>query len=273
MNFKDLIIYEDSDVFVINKPSGLMVHADGKSKDKSLTDLILEAYPDMVNVGEPWKLEAESLKLKEDETTLSKEAENSPLPTTSYQLKTSFIPRPGIVHRLDRETSGVMIIARTQKSFEFLKQQFQNRTIQKKYLAYVWGSVKEDKGTVDKPIGRSTSDFRMYSAQRGARGLLREALTDYKTLLRFEKDGEKFSLIEAYPKTGRTHQIRVHMKYLNHPIMCDRLYARNKPCLLGFDRLALHAKAITFKTPEGKILTIEAPTPEEFLRPYQENVA
>lgn len=262
MNFKDLIIYEDSDVFVINKPSGLMVHADGKSKDKSLTDLILEAYPDMVNVGEPWQMKVESPKI-EVEPDVVEESETPP---------PQLIPRPGIVHRLDRETSGVMIIARTQKSFEFLKQQFQNRTIQKKYLAYVWGSVKEDKGTVDKPIGRSTSDFRMYSAQRGARGLLREALTDYKTLLRFEKEGEKFSLIEAYPKTGRTHQIRVHMKYLNHPIMCDRLYARNKPCLLGFDRLALHAKAITFITLEGKALTIEAPTPDEFLRPYQENV-
>ena len=124
--------------------------------------------------------------------------------------------RPGIVHRLDKETSGVIILAKNQDSFNFLKNQFQERLAKKVYCAVVWGNIKNDSGVVDAPIGRNGKDFRQWSATRGARGLLREAVTEYKVISRFEEDGEKFVFLEVRPKTGRTHQIRVHMKYLNN---------------------------------------------------------
>ena len=126
--------------------------------------------------------------------------------------------------------------------------------------------MKDDKGVINKPIGRSPSDFRRHLAGRGARGELREAVTEYKVLKRFEdKKGEKFTILEVYPKTGRTHQIRVHMKFLNHPVTGDSLYGPDKLTLDGISRMALHAKSIEFKDLKGKTLKIESPVPREFL--------
>src|SRR5690348_14444817 len=223
------VLYEDAGVLVIDKPSGIAVHPDGRAKEKTITDWVLKNYPKMKNVGEPL----------------------------------GDILRPGVVHRLDAGTSGVLILAKTQKAHEILKKQFQDRTIKKAYVAIVDGWMRDDHGTVNKPIGRSPSDFRRWLAGRGARGGLREAITEYRVLKRFEEKGNKFTVLEVRPKTGRTHQIRVHMKYLNHPIACDELYNPGKPRPKGLNRLALHAKSIEFKNLEGETVKVESPLPKE----------
>lgn len=228
------VIYESPDIVAINKPAGIVVHSDGKNPNKTLTDWVLEKYPEAEKVGE------------------------------SMEIKRETILRPGIVHRLDKETSGVMLIARTEKGFETLKEQFQNRTIQKNYHAFIYGNIKEDLTIIDKPIGRSSKDIRKWSSMRDARGQMREALTLVRILDRGSFKGEIFSYIEAEPKTGRTHQIRVHLKALEKPIVCDSLYAPNRDCILGFKRLALHARQISFFDVDGERVTVEAEFPEDF---------
>lgn len=265
------IIFENEYLLAINKPAGLVVHKDGKTEEPALTDWILKERPEIAGVGEP-------------------------LTINKGTSKEQIIDRPGIVHRLDRDTSGIMIIAKTQESYIDLKKQFQEREIQKTYRAFVWGIVKEDNGTINRPIGRSKSDFRKWSAERFARGELREAITDFKVLKRIpasskilkdlEQDIEnadpkadqkketpaqkkiphEYTYIEAMPKTGRTHQIRVHMKAVNHPIVGDSLYAPNHPEVLGFNRVALHAFKVEVNDLAGKRHEFEAPMPEDFLR-------
>ncbi len=228
------VLYEDKDILVIDKPSGISVHGDGKTKEKTITDWVLKNYPKLKGIGEP----------------------------ATFNHKE--IDRPGIVHRLDKETSGVMLLAKNQKVYEFLKKQFADREIKKTYLAVVSGFMKDDHGVINKPIGRSPSDFRRHLAGRGARGELREAITEYFVIKRIELNKNKFSILEIKPKTGRTHQIRVHMKYLNHPVACDSLYDPKGHCPTPFSRLALHAKSIEFKDLKGKIIKIESPLPKEF---------
>lgn len=231
------VLYEDSNILAIDKPAGISVHTDGKSKEKTITDWVLKKYPKMKNVGEPISVK------------------DSP---------SQKVPRPGVVHRLDKETSGVLLLAKNQKAHEFLKSQFMNREIKKVYCAIVSGSVKNDRGVINKPIGRSPRDFRRWLAGRGARGELREAITEYKVLKRFGNKNNGFTYLEVYPKTGRTHQIRVHMKYLNHPVACDSLYNPKGACPPGFKRLALHARSIEFKNLKGKTVKVESPLPKEF---------
>jgi len=243
------VLYEDVDCAVINKPAGLMVHPDGRSAGPFLTDWVAQKYPEAMNVGEPAK-----------------------------SLKGEIMNRPGIVHRLDRDTSGVMVIARTAAGHADLKKQFQDRIVSKKYLAFVWGELKEEFGTIARPIGRSGSDFRKQSAQRGTRGETREAET-YWTRLWTGKaqvtmpDGteipEKFTLIEAEPKTGRTHQIRVHFQALHHPVVGDGLYAPKRPLALGFKRTALHAQSIELKSLKGEQIKVSAPLPADFQVAYR----
>lgn len=232
------ILYEDKDILAIDKPIGLAVHQDGKTKEKTLVDFILKNYPKMKNVGEPM-----TIKIKDKEIKL---------------------PRPGIVHRLDRDTSGVLLLAKNKKSFEYLKDIFQNREIRKVYYALVNGTLKYERGTITKPIGRSPKDFRRYLAGRGAKGELRDAITEYTVLKNITNKKNKFTLLEVRPKTGRTHQIRVHMKYLNHPVVGDSLYNEGGVELKGIDRMMLHAKSIKFKNLKGEILKIESPLPKEF---------
>jgi 23S rRNA pseudouridine1911/1915/1917 synthase len=245
MNIK--ILFEDKNLLVINKPAGISVHGDGKEKRKTISDWVLDKYPKLKKVGEPFFTEAKGGKKIE-------------------------VVRPGIVHRLDRETSGVLVIAKNQKTFLFLKEQFQNHKIKKVYNAFVYGLVTDPKaslltskrGVVDVPIGRSPKDIRMWTAGRGAKEPLREARTEYFILKSFKDAGENFSFLEVYPKTGRTHQIRVHLRYINHPIVSDPLYRGMKDLALGIKRLALHAKNITLELPNGEFKTIEAPYPIDF---------
>ncbi len=241
------VLYEDADIVAVNKPAGLVVHSDGKTAEPNLSDWVLEKYPEAKNVGEPTKISTGEM-----------------------------ILRPGIVHRLDRETSGVILIAKTEKGFQCLKKQFQDHEIKKTYEAFVFGEMparvggvkylnektakENSRGIIDRPIGRSSSDFRKWSAQRGARGEMREAVTEYEIKTR----AKGYSLVEVFPKTGRTHQIRVHFKAINYPLVADKLYAPGKENTLGFERLALHSRQIEFKNTKGKNISVVAPYPADF---------
>jgi 23S rRNA pseudouridine1911/1915/1917 synthase len=229
------ILFETEDMVVINKPVGIMVHPDGKSDKKTVSDWVLETYPSVSGVGEPMMIDGK------------------------------IIDRPGIVHRLDEETSGALIIAKTQESFELLKKQFQDHTIVKEYHSFVWGHFKETTGVVDVAIGRNKNDFRRWHAGRGVRGEVRESVTAWEAVHQFvDEHGEQFTFIHLFPKTGRTHQLRVHMKYLQRPIVSDHLYAPTKPDALGFERVALHAAKITFTGKNGEKTTVSAPYLPDF---------
>lgn len=167
--------------------------------------------------------------------------------------------RPGIVHRLDKDTSGVLLIAKNQKSFEYLKDQFKNRKIKKIYIALVCGNLKSESGVIDLAIGKSKSDFRKKTTQK-AIGKIREAITEYKVIKRFGN----FTLVEACPKTGRMHQIRVHFKSLGHSIVCDKLYGLKKyECPFGLSRHFLHAQSLELKLLSGGKIKLEADLPED----------
>jgi 23S rRNA pseudouridine1911/1915/1917 synthase len=234
------IIEQTDDYLVLNKPAGFAVHEDGKTDQPTLTAWLLENFPQVKGVGEP----------------LSPE-----------------IQKPGIVHRLDKDTSGVIIVALNQKAYEHFKNQFKNREIQKVYHLFAYGNLKEDLIRVDAPIGKDRKDFRRRTT-KNPRGKVREAQTDLKVLFRGttslklrstgkEKD-ELFVFVEARPKTGRMHQIRVHMKHLNTPLICDSLYAPKREAILGFERLALHAREITFTDLTGDKKTLTAQYPNDF---------
>ena len=244
------IIYEDTDILAINKPAGLIVHDDGKKIQPSVASWMLETCPESKKVGESMKAPVGGLMQTQTEDDVIE------------------IQRPGIVHRLDRDTSGVLLLAKTQLGFETLKAQFQEHSIRKFYNAFVYGELKQDRGVIDRPIGRSKNDFRRWTAERGTRGELRDAVTGYTALEHgiTPHDGQNFhvTFVEARPKTGRTHQIRVHFKAISHPVVADSLYAPQKPKLLGFERQALHAHILEFKNVAGKVIRVEAPYPEDF---------
>jgi len=238
-NMEPKIIYEDDDVLVIDKPADLVVHSDGRTKEESVAGWILNTRPAFAEVGEPW---------------VSPQGE--------------VVPRPGIVHRLDRTTSGVMALAKNQKTYEFLKQQFQSRLIEKTYRAFVYGHPNEDRGVIEKEIVRIRSTPPRWGVKRsGEEKKHRHAVTEWRVLSRGGDPniGEKVSYMELSPKTGRTHQLRVHMKAINHPVVCDPLYASRMPCLLNFSRPALHAYQLSVALPSGEHRVFEAPLPEDFV--------
>ena len=241
MDLTPFIIYEDDDILAINKPAGIVVHGDGRTKEPSVSEWFVQKYPLAKGVGEMIRLEGGEI-----------------------------IDRSGVVHRLDRDTSGVLLLAKTQDGFEHLKSQFLERTIQKTYVAFVYGLVKEDHGTLSMKIGKSPTDFRKYSAGRGAIGEMRDAVTYFQVLKRGEEKDEKWSLIEAKPKTGRTHQIRVHFQSLQRSVIGDKLYAASKPPMLGFKRLALHARRVEFTDMNENPVSIQAEFPEDFLKAFKD---
>src|SRR3989344_3984427 len=171
MNIK--VLYEDENYLVINKPSGLMVHPDGVTKKHTVTDWLVKKYPYLKGVGEPLA---------------------SPTGVV--------IDKPGIVHRIDKETSGILVIAKNQFAYEALKKQFQNHRVKKIYHAFVYGKFKDAEGRIDRPIGRDKKDFRKRSTARGMRGDRREAVTYYRVI----GETDTVSFIEIRPETGRTHQ-------------------------------------------------------------------
>lgn len=225
-----VVLFEDGDLLVVDKPAGLVVHADGRTTEPTLSDWVLETYPHLKDVGGMHTLDSER-----------------------------YAPRAGILHRLDRETSGVILIAKNDETFYFLQRQFLDHSIEKTYNAFVGGVPDPAEGTITLPIGRSRSDFRQWATGEDARGTLRKATTLFRVL----GQGGGFSFLELKPQTGRTHQLRVHLKAIGHPIVCDKRYG--SLCALGFTRLALHALSLKIKLPSGVAHTFTAPLPDDFL--------
>ncbi len=229
-----VVLYEDNDVVIVNKPSGIMVHNDGRENTPTVVDWLLARTPAARGVGE-----------------------------TGFGQDGVPLERSGVVHRLDRETSGILVLAKTEEAFVHLKHQFQEHLIKKEYRTFVYGTMKEKWGTIERPIGRSTKDFRLRSAQRGARGTLREAITDWELI----GQSETHAYLKIMPKTGRTHQIRVHLKAIGRPIVHDTLYAPENLLQgdnLDFKRLALHAYALKLVLPNGEERSFLAPLPHDF---------
>jgi 23S rRNA pseudouridine1911/1915/1917 synthase len=208
------ILYEDSAVIVINKPAGLVVHAGAGAHTGTLVNRLVHHFAALSELGGDL--------------------------------------RPGIVHRLDRGTSGVLLVARTDTAHRAVASQFAARTVEKTYLALVDGRVKDDSGRLTKPITRDPVRRVRMTARLGHG---REALTDYRVLQRFEG----FTYLEVKIGTGRTHQIRAHLASIGHPVAGDRLYgARAGP------RIFLHAWRLVFASPaSGQRVAVEAPLPDE----------
>jgi 23S rRNA pseudouridine1911/1915/1917 synthase len=232
-----IVLFEDDNVLVINKPEGWLTHADGKAGGDIVVEWFVERVPTARGVGE-----------------------------SGYAPSGVPLDRSGIVHRLDRETSGVLILAKTQETHQYLKQLFQNREVYKEYRALVYGRMNDRWGTINRPIGRSGKNPRQRSADRGARGILREAITDFERIGMGEYQDEPFSYVKLMPKTGRTHQLRAHLRAIDRPIVMDTLYAEykiEKSSNLGLKRLALHAHVLEVVLPGGEKQRFIAPVPLE----------
>lgn len=228
------IIYEDENVLAINKPAGMLVHAvRGKfaKSEPDLVDWIVDNRPEIKDVGD-----------------------------AKPHVGQSGDVRPGIVHRLDRETSGVMLIAKNQKTFEYLKKLFQTRDIKKTYLALVHGKVEEG-GVIDKSIGIKDGSVKRTVHTARAK-MVRDAVTEYEVLKHLTLNSKQLTLLKVYPKTGRTHQIRVHLASIGHPVVGDKLYGKKTDEKL-LKRHFLHADSIEFTAPDGRRVRLSADLPEE----------
>lgn len=226
------IIFEDSDLLILDKPSGMTVNRSETTKGDTVQD---------------WLEMNSKINYPED----------------SSEKGIEFRNRGGIVHRIDKETSGILIVAKTKFAFEDLQRQFKERVVKKSYIALSHGKVIPEEGVINIPIGRLPWNRKRFGVLAGGR----EALTRYKVLKYLNVGDEQMSLLEVYPETGRTHQIRVHLKYLNHPIFGDEFYAgrktgRNDRKVLT--RFFLHAAKISFIHPvTKKLITLESPLPKE----------
>lgn len=214
------IVYEDEDVLVINKPKGLVVHPAAGHSDDTLVNGLLYAMGDSLS------------------------GINGEL-------------RPGIVHRIDKDTSGLLAVAKNDYAHTMLASQLKDHTMARTYEAIVCGNLKEDSGTVDAPIGRHPSDRKkMCVTQRGSRN----AVTHWEVVQRYRG----YTHIRCKLETGRTHQIRVHMAYIGHPILGDTVYGHKKP-ELGQTSQCLHAGALCFRHPrDGRPVMVFAPLPQYF---------
>lgn len=213
------VIYEDKDIIVVNKPKGMVVHPANGNPDKTLANAILAMCKDSLS-GIGGEI------------------------------------RPGIVHRLDKDTSGLLIIAKNDTAHINMSKQIQDRKVTKKYIALVRGTVPENEATIDMPIARSQKDRKKMAVDKKGK----EAVTHFKVLARYDK----YTLLEIKIDTGRTHQIRVHMSYIGHPVIGDEVYSNGKN-EFNVKGQMLHAKYLKFKQPvTGEELELEAPIPEYF---------
>ncbi len=224
-----IIIYEDSNILIINKPSGLVVHPFDYSTEETLLDFLQTHTPDIFTI------------------------EN----TVTLQDKRT-VQLGGVVHKLDRDTSGVMVIAKNQKTFSELKEQFRGHTLTKTYIALVEGNVTPSTFVINAPLGRNKKDYKQQVNPVNPRGELREAITEVKVI---SYDSEKnTSLVELTPKTGRTHQLRAHMSHIGNPIVGDKAYGST----YDSPRITLHAKTLMFKL-FNETYFFATDTPPEFL--------
>ena len=219
------ILYEDNDIIVVDKPKGLVVHPGNGNEDGTLVNAIMNICKDSLSgIGG--------------------------------------VVRPGIVHRLDKDTSGVLMIAKNDKAHINLSNQIKNREVRKIYIALVRGKIVEDEASINMPIGRSTKDRKKMAVTRNGK----QAITHFKVLKRYNQ----YTLLQIKIDTGRTHQIRVHMAEIGHPVVGDIVYSNGKNPF-GVVGQMLHAKSIEFKHPiTNKDMKIEAPIPEYFEKILEE---
>lgn len=231
MNKAISVIMETPNFLALYKPAGLLVHSAPVSKkravkaEETLVDWLIKKYPEVKSVGDNPQI------------------------------------RPGIIHRLDKETSGVIIVARNQHFFDYLKNAFQQHLVKKTYIALVCGHPPES-GVINKPIGLKPGTIKRTVHITKNTKMIKEAITEYKVKKYLEIKEEQFALVELFPKTGRTHQIRVHLASIGHPIIGDPLYGPKKNPL-GTTRQFLHAESIEFSSEDGKRVKLEAELPEE----------
>lgn len=217
------IMYEDEDILVVNKPKGLVVHPANGNPDGTLVNAVMAIC----------------------KTSLS---------GIGGEL------RPGIVHRLDKDTSGLLIIAKNDKAHIKMSDQIKDRKVKKTYIALVRGTIAENEATINMPIGRSTKDRKKMAVNKNGK----EAITHFKVLNRYTTRKATYTLLEIKIDTGRTHQIRVHMAEIEHPIIGDTVYSNGKN-EFGIEGQCLHAQKLEFNHPiTGKFLKIEAPLPKYF---------
>ena len=206
---KVTIIQDSEDFLVIHKPSGIVVHPYDYSNEQTLLGYIEERSPESLLIEN-------HITLQDGRT----------------------INIGGIVHKLDRDTSGVMVITKNAETFQSLKEQFRNHAVTKKYTALVEGVVEKDSFTINAPLGRNKKDYKQQVNPSNPRGELRDAVTD----VIIEKRGSLSTLVTLIPKTGRTHQLRAHMSYIGHPIIGDKAYGSTRES----ERIMLHAKSLSF---------------------------
>lgn len=217
------IMYEDKDIVVVNKPKGMVVHPANGNYDGTLVNALLGMYED------------------KSDWSFSEDEENF---------------RPGIVHRLDKDTSGLLIVAKNDVALMKMSKEIQERKVTKKYIALVKGNVPDDEATIDLPIARSTKDRKKMAVDEKGKN----AVTYFKVLKRYDR----YTLLELKIATGRTHQIRVHMSYIGHPVVGDEVYSNGKNEFEVKGQM-LHAWKLEFIHPiTGKKINLEAPVPDYF---------
>ncbi len=214
------IVYEDDQLIVVDKPAGLTVHPAPGHLDGTLVNALLALVPDLPGIGG--------------------------------------VERPGIVHRLDKDTSGLIVVAKTDAAHRSLSRQMKERSVDKSYVALTTGAIRNPAGEIDAPIGRHPKQRKKMAVVEGGRA----ALTQYQVVERFDGTHGRFTLVEAHPVTGRTHQIRVHLAYIGHPLVGDPVYGRRSPLV---PRHFLHASRLEVAMPpsETERKTFEAPLPDD----------
>lgn len=227
------VIYEDKDILVVNKPKGLVVHPANGNPDGTLVNAILALCKDSLS-GIGGEI------------------------------------RPGIVHRLDKDTSGLLIVAKNDVAHVKMSEQIKNREVKKTYIALVRGFVPEQEATINMPIGRSNKDRKKMAVTKNGK----QAITHFHVLERFRTQKASYTLLEIKIDTGRTHQIRVHMAEIGHPVIGDMVYSNGKN-EFGVEGQCLHAQKLEFKHPiTGKQMKLEAPLPDylkEILEQLEKN--